>query len=118
MPRTLLPAFATTVVIVLTAPGTNAAQVPAVRPITPTATPATKPHAPAQRSTPVTRPASRRRPPKRATFSRVQIALQHTPTLASAVMVRLPAGVDLMEVSAGFQDLGQFVAAVNASRTL
>ncbi len=33
-------------------------------------------------------------------------------------MVRLPAGVDLMEVSAGFQNLGQFVAAVNASRTL
>jgi hypothetical protein len=118
VPRTLLPAFATTAIIVLSGAAAEAAQVPAVSMTAPRTSPATRPHQPRQRSAGVTRPASRRKIAKPPTMSPVQVALQRAPGLAAAVMVRLPAGADLMEVSAGFQDLGQFVAAVNASRTL
>lgn len=51
-------------------------------------------------------------------LSAVQMKLQQNPSLAGMVSGRLPVGADLMTVSAGFRDLGQFVAAVNASNNL
>ena len=117
MSRTLLPAVATTVIIVLSGAAADGAQGPAVATTTPRVNPAPAPHQPRQRPG-VARPAPRRRTAKPPTLSRVQVALQGAPDLAAAVRVRLPAGADLMEVSAGFQSLDQFVAAVNASRTL
>jgi type IV secretory pathway VirB2 component (pilin) len=50
-----------------------------------------------------------------ATLSPVQQKLQGNTNLASKVSGRLPAGTDLMTASAGFRNLGQFVAAVNVS---
>lgn len=66
------------------------------------------------------RPPVRKRTPVKPTIklSRVQVRLQRDLALAEAVRLRLPAGAELMEVSAGFDDVAQFVAAVNASRTL
>lgn len=68
-------------------------------------------------------PAARRRAPARKTvaaakLSPVQLRLRRDTRLAQAVLSRLPAGADLMALSAGFGDVGQFVAAVSASRTL
>ncbi|MDQ3349816.1 MAG: hypothetical protein M3545_17865 [Acidobacteriota bacterium] len=68
-------------------------------------------------------PAPRRRAPARkaaaaAKLSPVQLRLRRDTRLAQAVLSRLPAGADLMAASAGFGDVGQFVAAVSASRTL
>ena len=118
MPRTLLPAFATTVVIVLGCGRDECCAGSGRAPDHPTSDSAYEAAytGAAFHTSNATRLAAEAA--EAGDVLGVQIALQHTPTLASAVMVRLPAGVDLMEVSAGFQDLGQFVAAVNASRTL
>jgi hypothetical protein len=48
----------------------------------------------------------------------VQQKLQKNTNLASKVQSRLPAGTDLTAASAGFKNLGQFVAAVNVSHNL
>jgi hypothetical protein len=48
-------------------------------------------------------------------LSPVQQKLQGNTNLASKVSDRLPAGTNLMTASAGFRNLGQFVAAVNVS---
>jgi hypothetical protein len=51
-------------------------------------------------------------------LSAVQRGLQRDTVLAAEVGSRLPAGTNLMTVSAGFRSLGQFVSAVNASNSL
>jgi len=48
----------------------------------------------------------------------VQQKLQKNTNLAAKLASRLPAGTDLMTASAGFKNLGQFVAAVNVSKNL
>jgi hypothetical protein len=48
----------------------------------------------------------------------VQQKLQKNTNLAAKLTSRLPAGTDLMAASAGFRNLGQFVAAVNVSNNL
>ncbi len=48
----------------------------------------------------------------------VQQKLQRNTNLASKLQSRLPAGTDLDTASAGFRNLGQFVAAVNVSSNL
>ena len=48
----------------------------------------------------------------------VQQKLQKNTNLAAKLTTRLPAGTDLMTASAGFRNLGQFVAAVNVSSNL
>ena len=48
----------------------------------------------------------------------VQEKLQKNTNLAAKLTARLPAGTDLMAASAGFRNLGQFVAAVNVSSNL
>ena len=48
----------------------------------------------------------------------VQQKLQRNTNLASKLQSRLPAGTDLNLASAGFRNLGQFVAAVNVSNNL
>jgi hypothetical protein len=48
----------------------------------------------------------------------VQQKLQRNTNLADKLRTRLPAGTDLMTASAGFKNLGQFVAAVNVSNNL
>ena len=48
----------------------------------------------------------------------VQQKLQQNTNLAAKLRSRLPAGTDLMTASAGFRNLGQFVAAVNVSNNL
>jgi hypothetical protein len=53
-----------------------------------------------------------------ATLSPAQQKLQRNTNLASKLQSRLPAGTDLMAASAGFRNLGQFVAAVNVSNNL
>jgi hypothetical protein len=52
------------------------------------------------------------------TLTPVQEKLQKNTNLAAKVTSRLPAGTDLMLASAGFRNLGQFVAAVNVSNNL
>jgi hypothetical protein len=52
------------------------------------------------------------------TLTPVQQKLQHNTNLADKLRTRLPAGTDLMTASAGFKNLGQFVAAVNVSNNL
>ena len=49
------------------------------------------------------------------TLSPVQQKLQKNTNLAAKLQSRLPPGTDLMRASAGFRNLGQFVATVNAS---
>ena len=49
------------------------------------------------------------------TLSPVQQKLQRNTNLAAKLQSRLPPGTDLMRASAGFRNLGQFVATVNAS---
>jgi hypothetical protein len=49
------------------------------------------------------------------TLSPVQQKLKKNTNLAAKLQGRLPAGTDLMKAAAGFRNLGQFVAAVNAS---
>ena len=49
------------------------------------------------------------------TLTPVQQKLQRNGNLASKLEGRLPKGTDLMDASEGFRNLGQFVAAVNAS---
>ena len=49
------------------------------------------------------------------TLTPVQQKLQRNTNLASKLEGRLPKGTDLMDASEGFRNLGQFVAAVNAS---
>lgn len=71
---------------------------------------------PAQRKAPVRKAPARKAP--RPRLSTVQLTLQRDATLAGAVLSRLPTGANLMDVSAGYNDLGQFVAAVNVSRAL
>jgi hypothetical protein len=68
-----------------------------------------KASAPAPASTATTPPAP---------VSTVQETLKQNTSLAAKVASRLPAGTDLMDASAGFLDLGQFVAAVNVSNNL
>jgi hypothetical protein len=116
--HTLLPAVATTMIIVLSGTVADGAQVTAVDTTAPRLPAASAPHQPRQRPGGVRRSAPPRKAAKPPTLSRVQVALQRAPILAAEVKDRLPAGADLMEVSAGFQNLGQFVAAVNASRAL
>ncbi len=48
----------------------------------------------------------------------VQEKLTKNTNLAAKLTARLPAGTDLMAASAGFRNLGQFVAAVNVSSNL
>lgn len=48
----------------------------------------------------------------------VQQKLQKNTNLTAKLASRLPAGTDLMAASAGFKNLGQFVAAVNVSNNL
>jgi hypothetical protein len=48
----------------------------------------------------------------------VQEKLKKNTNLAAKLTSRLPAGTDLIAVSAGFRNLGQFVAAVNVSNNL
>jgi hypothetical protein len=76
---------------------------------------AAKPHgqAPAPRQ-----PSTRRKPSPSPKLTPVQQTLHRDAALAAAVSDRLPPGTNLMEASAGFKDVGQFVAAVNASRSL
>lgn len=50
--------------------------------------------------------------------SSVQQTLQRTPGLADRIGERLPAKIDVMWAAEGFRNLGQFVAAVNASNNL
>jgi hypothetical protein len=52
------------------------------------------------------------------TLTPVQQKLQKNTNLAAKLASRLPAGTDLMTASAGFKNLGQFVAAVNVSNNL
>lgn len=52
------------------------------------------------------------------TLSPVQQKLQRNTNLASKLQSRLPAGTNLQTASAGFRNLGQFVAAVNVSNNL
>ncbi len=49
------------------------------------------------------------------TLTPVQQKLQRNTNLANKLEGRLPRGTDLMDASEGFRNLGQFVAAVNAS---
>ena len=53
--------------------------------------------------------------PTGTTLTPVQQKLQKNTNLASKLRSRLPAGTDLMLAAAGFRNLGQFNAAVNAS---
>jgi hypothetical protein len=57
-------------------------------------------------------------PTSTTTLSPVQQKLQRNTNLASKLSSRLPAGTDLMTAAADFRNLGQFVAAVNASSNL
>jgi hypothetical protein len=52
------------------------------------------------------------------TLTPVQEKLKKNTNLAAKLTSRLPAGTDLMTASAGFRNLGQFVAAVNVSNNL
>ncbi|MEO6239261.1 MAG: hypothetical protein ABIQ52_19880 [Vicinamibacterales bacterium] len=52
------------------------------------------------------------------TPTKVQLKLQRNTNLATKLQSRLPAGTNLMLASAGFRNLGQFVAAVNVSNNL
>jgi len=52
------------------------------------------------------------------TLTPVQEKLQKNTNLAAKLTSRLPEGTDLMLASAGFRNLGQFVAAVNVSNNL
>jgi hypothetical protein len=52
------------------------------------------------------------------TLTPVQQKLTKNTNLAAKLTSRLPAGTDLMAASAGFKNLGQFVAAVNVSNNL
>jgi hypothetical protein len=60
----------------------------------------------------------KRKAAPRQPLSPVQEALQRDPLLAAMVSGRMPLGTNLMTVSAGFRDVTQFVAAVNASKNL
>jgi hypothetical protein len=51
-------------------------------------------------------------------LSPVQQQLRRDKTLAAMISGRLPGRTDLMVVSAGFRSMGQFIAAVNASKNL
>jgi len=53
--------------------------------------------------------------PTGITLTPVQQKLQKNTNLANKIRSRLPAGTDLMLAAAGFRNLGQFNAAVNAS---
>jgi hypothetical protein len=48
----------------------------------------------------------------------VQEQLRRDPILAAMIGGRMPAGTNLMTVAAGFHDVGQFAAAVSASKNL
>jgi hypothetical protein len=52
------------------------------------------------------------------TLTPVQEKLKKNTNLAAKMTSRLPEGTDLMLASAGFRNLGQFVAAVNVSNNL
>jgi hypothetical protein len=56
--------------------------------------------------------------PSTTVFTEVQQKLQQNANLASKVAARLPQGTDLMSAAAGFNNLGQLVAAVNVSNNL
>lgn len=56
--------------------------------------------------------------PGPSTLSPIQQKLQSNAHLTATLQSRLPAGTDLMGASAGFRNLGQFVAAVNVSNNL
>jgi hypothetical protein len=56
--------------------------------------------------------------PTGVTLTPVQQKLLKNTNLAQKLNGRLPAGTDLMAASAGFRNLGQFVAAVNVSNNL
>jgi hypothetical protein len=68
----------------------------------------------AQLSTPAVKAKSA--PPQE--LSPVQQTLQRDPLLAAMVRGRMPIGTNLLMVAAGFDDVPQFVAAVNASKNL
>ena len=53
-----------------------------------------------------------------STLTPTQQKLQRNTNLATKLQSRLPIGTDLMAASAGFRNLGQFVAAVNVSNNL
>ena len=56
--------------------------------------------------------------PIAAELTPVQQKLKQNTDLAAKVASRLPSGTDLMAASAGFKNLGQFVAAANVSNNL
>jgi hypothetical protein len=102
MPRSML-AFAISAAIVLTTETSYSA--PQAHP---------KPTRPAA-ATVARRPVTKK--PVRP-LSAVQQTLRRDPILAARIGGQLPAGTNLMTASAGFRNLGQFVAAVNASNNL
>jgi hypothetical protein len=57
-------------------------------------------------------------PTSTVTLTPVQEKLKKNTNLAAKLTSRLPEGTDLMLASAGFRNLGQFVAAVNVSNNL
>jgi hypothetical protein len=97
----------------------NAAQPKATKPVS-TAKTATPAKGPATKLAKADKPA----PPTPATtpaaapLTPVQQKLKENTNLAAKLTSRLPAGTDLMAASAGFRNLGQFVAAVNVSNNL
>lgn len=116
MQRSIL-AFAASAAIACAAETSFLASTPQQAPPAPPRSGAvTKPHPGTPRAGGARRGAAKRK--TAAKFSPVQRTLQRDANLAGAVMLRLPAGTNLMDVSAGFTDVGQFVAAVNASRIL
>jgi hypothetical protein len=75
-------------------------------------------HGAAPAPAPMTAPAVKRTGVPQRQPSPVQEALQRDPLLAAMVTGRMPLGTNLMMVSAGFRDVTQFVATVNASKNL
>ena len=101
-----------------TATPTSAKPSPAVQPLpaasTATAKPAPVP-TPVAASAPTAAPASSPVPVETASW---QAQLQKGAYLAEKIRPRLPEGTDLVTAAAGFRDLQQFVATVNASHNL
>jgi hypothetical protein len=69
-------------------------------------------------TTPASTPAANKKAEAATEPSPVQQVLRRDRLLAAMVSGRLPVGTNLMTVSAGFRDVGQFVGAVNASKNL
>jgi hypothetical protein len=118
MPRFVLTTLATTAALVLMVETSASAQVRTGNAPGASAGASVKTGAASRARPGVRGPVRKRKPVKPVKLSRVQLRLQRDLALAEAVRLRLPSGSQLMEVSAGFDDVAQFVAAVNASRAL